>query len=374
MFIFLRTLLLTLIALSFPTFAETPPQPTGQKCLVNRAVLDVGSGSTKLLFATVNICQKKIEKILLQDSIPVPYQESLDGSDTNLIDEATAKKGIQALKDLLDRCRAKGPLDEAFGMATAAFRQAKNAHALLKRFQEDTGVKIFIINQEGEALLGLLSVERARGPDHEKGKPPVVWDIGGGSQQIITRNADTSLIILTGSVATETFKKTLIEELHQKDSSLVTSANPIGKQNLPGAFEIAHNAIAFPARHATKLFHHIDKKPHVVIGIGAVHDTVIKTIRNGTQTYTKRELRETIEKCADHDDAAAMKVAYDTHPKFAGNLVSNMILIHAMMEAFNIQKVEVQPINASDVLLIGGTGEKYLMERTVPPPASLVTQ
>jgi exopolyphosphatase/guanosine-5'-triphosphate,3'-diphosphate pyrophosphatase len=313
----------------------------------------------------VNVCEKKIEKVIHQDGIPVPYQESLDASSNNHIDEQTAEKGKQAIKTLLERCKAKAPIDEAYGIATAAFRQAKNGHALLKRIKDELNVSVAIINQEGEALLGLLSVERSQTPNTKK--PPVVWDIGGGSQQIITRDANTSLVMLTGSVATETFKKMLIEELHKKDSSQVTTANPIGNAiNVQLAFEIAHDILAFPARHATTLFSHLDKKPHVVVGIGAVHDTVIKTIRNGTNSYTKKELMSAIEKYAPLNDGQLMEIAHDTHPKFAGNILSNLILVHAMMDAFNINKVDVQPINASDVLLVDGLGEKYLMERIIP--------
>ena len=358
---------LFLLIISSITFAQSP-EATKDKCHVNRAVFDIGSGSTKLFFATVNTCDKTIAQVHLQTFIPVPYQAALDASEKNGFNANVIGQGQRAIEDLLKKCREKAPVHEAYGVATAAFRQGKNAHAVLKQFKKELGVDIAIINQNAEAILGLVAVEHDSAHKNQN-LPVIVWDIGGGSQQIITRGPQGELITLGGAVATETFKKMLIEELHEKDSTQVTTANPIGIAKINDAFEIAHNMLAFPARHATRLFNHVDKTNHQVIGIGAVHDSAIKVIRNNTNTYTKDELMDAIKKYAGHNDEQMMEVAHDTHAKFAGNLVSNLILLHAMMDAFQIEKVTVAPINASDALLIDGLNSQYIVDCIVPEPA-----
>ncbi len=342
---------------------QSPPN-----CLTRRAIFDIGSGSTKLLYALVNHCEKKIENVIHQNFIPVPYQESLDASDNGTLDEKVTETGLQAIRTLLADCHKKqGPVDEAYGVATAAFRQAKNGHSVLKKFEEKTGVKVAIIDQEGEALLGHISVEREQA---DPLTPPVVWDIGGGSQQIIAKDATGRFISLSGAVATETFKKMLIEELHNHDSTLISTANPIGKENISDAFEIAHNILAFPARHTTTLYRYMEQAKHQVVGIGAVHDAIVKVIRNDSTTYTKVELMEAVQKYADYTDEQLMGVAHDTHRKFAGNLLSNIILVYAMMEAFHIDQVTVKSINASDALLLDGLESDYLKPRTIQPKAN----
>ncbi|HBP94707.1 MAG TPA: phosphatase, partial [Pantoea agglomerans] len=47
------------------------------RCQQIRAGLDIGSGTTKIAVARVNVCQLRIEKMLYQDQRAVAWNEAL---------------------------------------------------------------------------------------------------------------------------------------------------------------------------------------------------------------------------------------------------------------------------------------------------------
>ena len=62
--------ILFVLSFSIPSF-------TGNKDIVVRAAVDIGSGATKLKVVNVNLKTQKITKVLADESFTVQYQEEL---------------------------------------------------------------------------------------------------------------------------------------------------------------------------------------------------------------------------------------------------------------------------------------------------------
>ncbi|MCH7320757.1 Ppx/GppA family phosphatase [Solibacillus sp. MA9] len=93
-----------------------------------------------------------------------------------------SEEGIQLLADTLNSFRlilADYEVTDVKAAATAAVRQAVNNGEIIRRMQEETGIKIDILSEEEEAYYGFVAVA------HSMDTPSAVTiDIGGGSTEI----------------------------------------------------------------------------------------------------------------------------------------------------------------------------------------------
>ena len=93
-----------------------------------------------------------------------------------------SEEGIQLLADTLNSFRlilADYQVTDIKAAATAAVRQAVNNEEIIRRMQEETGIKIDILTEEEEAYYGFAAVA------HSMDTPSAVTiDIGGGSTEI----------------------------------------------------------------------------------------------------------------------------------------------------------------------------------------------
>ena len=69
------------------------------ECIENRAAFDIGSGTTKMVVASVDTCRQHVIKILEEEEIPVGYKEDL-GTSQGKFSEDNQKKGLEALQQL----------------------------------------------------------------------------------------------------------------------------------------------------------------------------------------------------------------------------------------------------------------------------------
>ncbi|MGK5595025.1 MAG: Ppx/GppA phosphatase family protein [Parachlamydiaceae bacterium] len=97
--------------------------------------IDIGSGSTKFAIADVDTLTHQIENLLVEGSIPVPYQKHLKAFDGSF-DEEIRKLGIQAFKKLKD-FKDQYQVQKAKAVATEAFRNAVNAEAFIEEIKRD---------------------------------------------------------------------------------------------------------------------------------------------------------------------------------------------------------------------------------------------
>jgi len=317
---------------------------------VNRALFDIGSGATKFKLVQVDTCKHKILQTYFKKDVSVPYQESLNNAKDGNFSPEVIQLGFDTLKALKAKAEGVAPIDEAFGLATAAFRKAKNGPAVLEKFEQGLGISIEIISQEMEAILGLRSARFSE--KDSANKHILVWDIGGGSQQIITDTHQDGLVYVGGGMGAETFEKMLIEIIKNNDSSIVESPNPIGPDNIQPAIQLAHTLVSFPAKNSLRIFQYEQNYNPKVIGIGSVHKSILKLVNPRKTSYKKADLLQAATRYSSKSDAELIQMGIK--PDFVDHEVSNMIFVYAVMDTFNINEVHVMNVNPIDALIIEG--------------------
>lgn len=310
------------------------------ECLKTRAAFDIGSGTTKLKVATVDICNQKIIDILHEANRPVGYKQALKESSNNSLNEQIIEDGIKNILELKDEANKFAPTAYV-AAATSAFRTASNGIQAAEIISIKTGIKINIISQEQEALIGFVGASQISDIDL---KNIVVWDIGGGSMQMTSYNGNGNFDIFKGKVASVSFKNYIIENLHNQDISKVKSPNPISeldKKRLLIDLQ-AYAKINVPNAIVEKL-----KKPTTkVIGIGGVHYYSVGKVVSSNKTYDINMVTNKIYQYIDKTDEQLGGGEYvETN-------VSNLILVLGMMRALNIREVKTGKVNMADGLLI----------------------
>lgn len=305
-----------------------------QSCITNIAAFDIGSGTTKVQIAKVNICTNTIKKSLYQNDIPVEYKQDLDKSDKNILSNSIQNYGIIALNSLKSKTVNYKP-SYYIGVATAAFRQAKNGQDVVLKLGQETGINIKIISQEYEAKLGIDAVK-----DKVKTKNNViVWDIGAASMQI-SALIKNQIILYRGDLGADTFKNMIIKEIYNKSLQQKNTPNPISKSDM----EKAINKLIFKINDIPNEILNISKTTNV-IGIGGVHNYSIMGQVDTDNYYTQQDVMGALEKGLNKTD-------FEIGGKYASTEISNLILVLGYMKILNIKKVYVEKINLTDGILL----------------------
>lgn len=295
-------------------------------CLINRAAVDIGSGSTKFVVATVNHCDKKIKTILVERKIPLKFKEALTdttiGNDQFII---SAKSSIDQLIKEAQSLQAK----EIYGVATEVFRKNAQARDFLKSLRPQFH-QLEVLDQQKEALLGLIAA-RAQNSQTEW-----AWDIGGGSMQITDGRS-----FYLSNLASVSFKNLLIQQLELKQPNS-QSPNPIGIERLPLAFKVVRlHQSPIPQTVRKRL----ENAQHIA-GIGGVHNGSVAKIlghpQSSTVTYT--ELKKKLLPWLGRDDLTIGGEYPETD-------VSNVILVLEMMKLMGIKKYERTDVQLTHALI-----------------------
>lgn len=315
------------------------PTLRAEDCHKIRAAFDIGSGSTKVKVAKINICYQKIEEILYEAAQPVGYHEDLTARKTGEFSKEILSKGFQILKQLHEQT-LEYKVDEFFGVATSAFRDAINGEQFLQKVHKELGIKVIIISQELEAKLGFIGASAIRTKDI---KDIVVWDIGGGSMQMSTLDSDGKFIIYKGNIASVSFKEYLMKELQNKDLSKSTTPNPISTDDMKASLLTANKLakVEIPSVIKEKIVAGAE-----IIGIGGVFSYSIQgQLNNAESVFNITQLSE----------ALKLRIGMTDHEigsKYASTEISNLILVAGFMNGLKIEKIRTGFINLADGLLI----------------------
>ena len=317
----MRFMIVSLLVLgSFSSFADD--------CLKVRAAFDVGSGTTKMKVAKVNVCEQKIVEMLLEKDIPVAYKAQLKNSKDNQFDSKIMEEGIDAILELKSQASVFNP--ESFdGVATSAFRTASNGKAFAQNLKDKTGVNIRVISQPLEAKFGFVAASTISNTEMNE---MIVWDIGGGSMQIVSYEGDGVFKAYAGQIASETFKDYIIESIQYKQRSQNSTPNPISAADL----NTATNAAKYISSSVLSEIKAKIESGAQVFGIGGVlYHSVRGQIYPETKTtvYTLAQLQETLDKKVDLSDE-------EIGGKYAKTEVSNLALVLGFMEGLKIQSVK----------------------------------
>lgn len=301
-------------------------------CEEVRGAFDIGSGSTKAYVAVVDTCKKTILKTLHEEQASIGFKDSLEKSkDQTFSNEviSEAKLKIQSMTDKMKKLNAK----RISAVATAAFRDAKNAQKAANEIAGKSGVKIKIISQKEEARLGVRSAMANPSLKQDSENKLAIWDIGGGSMQITYSDKKGYASVYEGDLASVNFKNKVISELQKKDIKQVSSPNPIGA-DFTRAIALAENDAKKNTPDSLKKVSSTSKW----IGIGGVWWFSVRNQLNKSKLVTDKDLEKALnERSKLKDDQ--IKSSY------AATDVTNLALVLGYMKALSIKQVE--PIEAS---------------------------
>lgn len=299
-----------------------------------RAAIDIGSGATNLKIAKVDPKTNKIIATLFEKSIPVPYQKHLEQSSNDTFDQAVMDQGIQAiksLKEIADTYHVK----KVIAVATAAFRQAKNANDFANELTQQTGVQVRIINQDEE---GILAFRGALAVTNAEPNQTITWDIGGGSMQLTTLGNDGTYLVEKGKTASILFKNAIIQQIKQRDIKSVQTPNPMTKEEMMASVQFAESL----AQQTNPYIMNKIQDPHTqVLAVGSLFNYGIKPLVNSA-IVTPKELQNAVMKFENKDDSQLP----------GGSLsevaVTNPLMVLGYMQGLHMKEAKIVSVNNAD--------------------------
>lgn len=305
-----------------------------------QALYDVGSGATKLTVLEASTCPKP-PKILLKTSEKVDYKEDLLKSPDKLFSEGILKAGLASLKKLKKQAERLKPVAHR-GVATAAFREARNTQDFVKKINEDLEISIEVVSQEREAHLAFGAVA-FQTPE----KSLLVWDIGGGSFQFIAKDVKTQQFqIAKGDLASVSFKDAVIKNIKKNES--LKSPNPLTKKELQDARSYVQSYLKKQLRNSFISKYSFKK----VVGIGGVHYLSLSKYLKKTK-YSAQDLDAWLDKNHGLTDE-------ELNDEYAATAITNMILVSEIMKILKISEVEALESSLVEGLLNEGTLKKAI--------------
>jgi exopolyphosphatase/guanosine-5'-triphosphate,3'-diphosphate pyrophosphatase len=309
-------------------------------CIKTRAAFDIGSGTTKLKVAKVDICKQKIIKLLFESNRAIEYKQALKQSQNNTLNSKILTDGIKHLKALKSEASHYNP-SSYVAVATSAFRTAANGRNAAQRLSRESGVDIAIISQEKEAKIGFVGASVISDNDLRN---IIVWDIGGGSMQMTSYEGNGKYNIYKGKLASVSFKNYLIEKVQKKDIKETISPNPISEDESQKSLRDAsvHAKNTIPKSIIDKL-----RSGNIqVLGIGGVHYYSIGKNVSESKTYSLEMVTNHISEKLNLNDKQLGGGKYVTTD------ISNLILVAGFMKELEIESVKTGKINMADGLLI----------------------
>lgn len=305
-------------------------------CLENRGAMDFGSGTTKSLVVQVDVCERKVLKIIFEDRLPLALNEALEKSPNKTLPLEVVQGAEEALKSMVAKVRSY-QVKEIRAVATSVFRVARNGQAVLDQLAKKLGIKIELISQEKEAELGYWSALAQK--NLSPSEKIIVWDIGGGSMQMYAR-AGNSRHIFEGDLASVTFKNKILEIIKFQNPQQTASPNPIGAGK-EAAVQIAKNHAVLNVPTYFKI-HGTEAR---WIGVGGV---LSMSVQYQTNPQGKAFNRENLEKT--YGERVFLKDS-EIKSEYRISDVSNLALVLGYMKALNISEVETVKSSLGEGLL-----------------------
>lgn len=309
----------------------------GDKKVERRAVIDVGSGGTKVLIVDVDVETCEIVNIVLEKTVPVPYQAALEKSEDKCFDELVQSQGLdafQSIKQLLD----EHEVEAVRAIATEAFRKAKNGSEFANKVYESTGIPLKIISQKDE---GLIAYDSALAVTHGDPKQTIVWDIGTGSFQITMKHEDGQYEVFDKGLGAVPFKNEILENIQHtdpKNPSVMTSE----EYKQAGRFA---RRLARQASRDAKL--KIKSKDVEIVGIGRLFQNSVYPVAGEDGTITRAGLRHYVRGVMDGS------IEINPNDPYAYADFTNSIQVLEVMKALHIQEINIVNTASTKGLAVG---------------------
>lgn len=279
-----RVLSLSIVTLSTILFSCAHQRPLVEKCdLKVRALFDVGSGLSKVNVSEVEVCESgtKVTRVL-DEKIEAPLFLEAGKDKKGNFTTKTLNQAVKVIAELRDKALAsahdKAPevkTVEFVAVGTHAVRTAGNSAALIKKI-EDLGFKLVPLSQDQEGEMAFRGVLAKGRPEVCGTRQLVVWDAGGGSQQLTRQNADGKFQVVPVNYSSEVFRQALVKKFGAKKSAMkcsngVATPNPIGASN----FSTAEKLSMKMAKPTLKEFK-VNAQEQCLVGVGGVHTKSIE--------------------------------------------------------------------------------------------------
>lgn len=369
------TVLLALVGL---VLSGAPGHCDLDPCLKLRMGLDIGSGSTKIRSGIVNVCTQVIVEQIERVSLPIPFKDHLSRENSNglfapeFIDKAVQAiaSATQTLKQkTLERLNQESRLAtyqplaslpiEVAGVATEAFRQAKNTSLFVAAMKKEQ-IQVEVLTQVQEGHIGFIGALALLGKQNVKPQEIVAWDIGGGSLQIARyRGVDTGSepwLDFGNQLASNPMRIFVVKEFLGKPvnqaNGKMTSPNPIlnpsATHTKASLLEVARPLVEeemSPLVAAGWL----KASPATVYGIGGVHGGVLSLLKtlpgySKTTSYTQADLVTLLDHVLSASDQDLIN-QFKVPEAYTSGSATNVLLVYLVMATLGIDEVQVLDVD-----------------------------
>jgi exopolyphosphatase/pppGpp-phosphohydrolase len=330
--------LLTLIALASYTLLSVAASKG--ECIKQRAIFELGSGVTTVALAKVNTCTRSVLEIQKETKKKISYQDALNtNKDGEILSDTIIQEGIEKIQEAKKELGIDCDKIACRGVATAAIRSSKNAMKVVNAIYDKTKVKISVITQLEEGLVGYHSAMIKSKISKQDQETTMVLDIGGGSYQVIYPDHHVYGGMIGGSI----FKAMVIELIKGYDLKYIDTPNPMSKKDISKAKLLSKKSIGEPIAGVEDI-KRLLKNPKVkVYGIGSFLKAIAQFSNKGGEKTGELEI--SLRSLTDLIDSSALKNdedikrAYKT-PYFK-EMLTNLILVHGIMTALKIDNLQI---------------------------------
>jgi exopolyphosphatase / guanosine-5'-triphosphate,3'-diphosphate pyrophosphatase len=302
---------------------------------ITRLAIDVGSSATKYEVAEVE--GETIQTVLIDREVPLAIDEDIKQSGTNIITD-NARHKLTTLIETIKKEALEQGATEYGAVATAAFRTAKNAGTTLDKVAKETGITITIIPESNEAILDF------KGASHQLNIPHsqlVVWDLGGGSMEMIARAPNDKTLMYLGDLGSVGFREEVVRKIKKQNAAVVLSPNPLTREQIDAAVALAAaEAKKVPPDLQVK----IAARETKTVAIGGF--AFLQLPEKKTPTYTLDEVKQALYSKANKTDKELGNAPY------AGQAVTDLALTLGYMQTLNIPILQLKDISLTTGLLI----------------------
>lgn len=164
--------------------ARPLPPRTSRGTARHYAALDLGTNNCRLLIA-----RPQGDGFAVVDAFSRIVRLGEGLAHSGALSDAAIERTIAALRVCAEKLKRRN-VTLARSVATEACRRATNGEAFIARARAETGIQLDIISAEEEARLAVLGCHALLEPGTG---PALVFDIGGGSTELVLIDADTTV-------------------------------------------------------------------------------------------------------------------------------------------------------------------------------------
>jgi exopolyphosphatase/guanosine-5'-triphosphate,3'-diphosphate pyrophosphatase len=312
---------------------------TTQNPTVVRAAIDIGMGGPKLQIAEVDPKTNKLVKMLHTQRYFVNFYEGISQHEENHLSPEVMSQGLQAFKEAVAIAHSF-EADGIVAIGAAAFRAAANGEQFAQEIRSETGIEVHIADQH---LEGKLAFQAALSKLDVDAEDLVVWDIGGGSVQFISRGPDGTYVVDGREEGVGAFKDFIIENIQHRNISEIIRPNPMSAEDIVHA---TNYALHLSSGYSQALKDKISKPTTVVIGVGSVFGYGIQGMLGGKNLFSIDDLAEVVLSLPGKTDDDLGGGGY-AHVEG-----SNTVFVLGFMQNLNIEQMHIVNVNNADGAMI----------------------